>query len=397
MSEDEKKNLISSENYKRSNTLISSKYKSTLFSNRLMAISLSKITNDEAEIDAAGGITLKISGNEIQNLFGSTSHDFFKDLDSTANSMTGRTVGWSNPETKEFEYTSVVTNAKFKDGIFEIEFNKNMNKYLKELDSQYTVLNLPLMLSFKSVYTFRLYEILKSKSYVPKKILSENKKFKIQFDVDELRLILGVVNAELESVQKVLNKTKGKPDYARAVEVSPEKIFVQWYELKRNCIEVAVNEINKNEMSGMYVEYEPLKKGRGGKVYSVVFYIELIDDKSKNNQNDDVEVIDLDEKQIPHIDKIINEEDFLENVMDLIDEKIKIKDARRIAEASNWNIDIIREKYNLTKSQDIENIVGWMISAINNDYSISVSKKKNKFNFEQRKYDFDELERLYTN
>lgn len=373
--------------YATSNVLISSKYKSTLFSNRLMAISMAKIFDGKAEEDAVGGLSLRIPGSEIQKKFGSSSHDFFNDLDKAANSMTGRSIGWSNPETREFEYTAVVTNAKFVNNVFTIEFNKNMTKYLKDLDSQYTMLQLPVMLSFKSVYTFRLYEILKSKSYTPKGSKNTENKYRIEMDLNELRLMLGVVNAELESVKKVLNNRKGNPDYEAAVNASPEKIFVQWYELKRNCIDVAVKEINKNPETGMHVDYEAKKMGRGGKVYAVEFFVDLI---SKTSEDVAEEAAELNE---------YNEDDILEEIMMKLG--IKLKEARSVAVAANWDLNIVMEKYEISKSQDIDNLVGWMIKAIKEDYKMPSGKKSKKSvktgfsNFEERDVDYNEIEDLF--
>ena len=81
---------------------------------------------------------------------------------------------------------------------------------------------------------------------------------------------------------------------------------------------------------------------------------------------------------------------------------IKSKDARAIAEASGFNMDIIKEKYTMAVKQNVDNIVGWLIAAIKNDYKDVQSGKNGRsssgFNgFEQRSYDYEELEKGVLN
>lgn len=217
--------------YSRSNFMISSKYRSTLFSNRLMAISLSRLSTATESDD--GYLTVTIKGRDIQKLFGVTGNSFFGHLSDTANNLTGHTIGWSNPVTQEFQYISVVTKATYKNGEFSIDFHKDIKDYLVDLTQNYTRFSLNVMMSFKSSYSFRLYELIKSRCYYRKGEERSNNLFRIEFDINELRLALGVVNAGLDNVKRILNNRKGKPDYAKAVEASPEKLFETWYDFRK--------------------------------------------------------------------------------------------------------------------------------------------------------------------
>lgn len=99
--------------YARSNFMISAKYKSSLYANRLMALSLSKInTATESE---EGFLIVRIKGREIKNAFGSKSGDFFRQLDNTARDMTGQTVGYTNADSQSFTYIAAVIKAKYED------------------------------------------------------------------------------------------------------------------------------------------------------------------------------------------------------------------------------------------------------------------------------------------
>lgn len=385
----EKEKYYLDDTYAKSNFLIGSKFRSTLYENRLTAIALAYIP--EGRIDKEGGIEVTIPGVEIKKIFGIKENGaFFKRLDDTAEKLTGKTIGWSNPETNSFEYTAVITDARFTDGEFTCQFNKSIQKYIKDIKTNYTLLSLSAMMKFSSTFSFRLYEILKSQCYTPKGVPKTNK-FKIKKNITELKLELGVIDADNDKVKKAL-KSKEHPDFDREIKEINDKIkkredkiliLEKWSEFNRACLRKAVNEINENsESTLMHVEYEPVKYGRGGKVHDVIFYVEVL------SLNDSVE-------EIEEIEDDFSEEEFLDDIIELIDEKIKIKDAKSIAAASNWNLEVIKEKYEMSKGQDIENLVAWLIAAIKNDYEKPISSKKtqkNKFNnFTERNYNYDEL------
>lgn len=67
-----------------------------------------------------------------------------------------------------------------------------------ELKDNFTVLNLPTMLRFTRNYSYRLYEILKSKCYYPKyvPIGQRTDKFQFRLDLLELKFTIGVLNAK---------------------------------------------------------------------------------------------------------------------------------------------------------------------------------------------------------
>lgn len=368
---DEERYVDLNDRFSKSNFLITSKFRSSLLSNKLMAICLSRINT--AIEDEAGALTVKIKGNEIQKILGVKGNNFFPQLDKAAHSMTGRSIGWSNPLTSEFEYTAVVTRATYKNGEFAMEFSKHMKKYLVDLNEHYTQFSLKLLCGLKSTYSFRLLELLRAKSFPQKDEIGKNYSRRVEFDLNELKLLLGVVNAELDSVQRVLAGSKRTPDYEKAVQASPEKVLESWYEFKRCCIDVAIKEINEQD-SGIYVDYKPLKAGKGGKVHSIVFFVDVYNNKKAKISEKDKDAV-------------------LDDILDLIPD-IRIKEARSIAEAGNYDISLIKEKIEmLNQSKNIENSVGWLISALKDNYPVQRKKKNSFSDFSQRKYDYDALEK----
>ena len=197
-------------------------------------------------------------------MLGVTGGSFYTQLKTAAASMTSTTIGYVNDEIEAFKYMSVITSAEYKKGLFTVKFNYDLKKYLIN-EAPFTVLDLPIILSYRSVYSLRLHEILLSKCYKKKrpgvshytKRDSTEGKFKIDIGISELKLSLGVVNADSKAVKAILVDS-AYPDYDKAVERASEKSFKDWYEFRRGVIDVAVKEINEVD-NGTYVKMLTIK------------------------------------------------------------------------------------------------------------------------------------------
>ena len=386
--------------YSKSNYLISAKYSSSLLENKITAISLAKIQKKEYTEDKNGRIVCSMTANELRKLMNANAGSFYSQLEPVAINMTSRTIGFSDPGKYGgvFDYFSLVDRARYEDGVFTIFYNSDVKDYLSDFKANFTILELPTMLKFKNVYSFRLYELLSSKSYyrkgIPKKLKTQV--FRIEFNLSELKLNIGVVNAELDAVRKELNN-KQAPNFDKAVEKSPEKKFNTWYEFKRCVLDVAIKEIN--EKTDMKVSFSPLKGGRGAKVYGVEF------------------IVDLTERNVETIEDILksademSEDDKLDFIVDakMLLNGFSTKDVRKICEKSEYNYRKIETAYNLfCQQKNVLNPTGWMISCLNDAYdnfqtgseekkvresSMKAKSTNNNFsNFHQREYDYDQLE-----
>ncbi|NFM98924.1 replication initiation protein, partial [Clostridium botulinum] len=77
----------------------------------------------------------------------------------------------------------------------------------------------------------------------------------------------------------------------------------------------------------------------------------------------------------------------------ILDEEITNLQAKQIYDSAKGNIDLIKEKYSIAKeSNNIKSIVAFMVSALKEDYKGPISKVDRFNNFEQRNYDFEQLE-----
>lgn len=378
-----------SDEYKKSNNLISAKYKSTLVENKLLNISLSKVNELRAEdVEIEGEIvhvfTSVMHSSELVSTLGVTRKNLSTHLKSAYKKMAARQIGIED-ERGNFAYRNLFIGSDYNNGVFKLYYNPLLGKYYKQVEKSYTKLSLEAMMSFKSIHSLRLYELIKKECYIKGKGAYDGPYiiYEVPYSVAELKLSLGIINADAPEVRNVLDSSN-PPDYERAVEVAKEQKFSKFNDFKSKCIEPAIEEIN-DTIPDMDIEYRLEKSGRGGKVQTITFIVREINKNAKVIKEPEiVEEIKMDE------------DDFLDEIRDLIS-GIKTKEARSIAEASNWNMKLIQEKYELSKTQNIENIVGWLISAIKNDYSEPTAKTKSRqttngfTNFSQREYDYDAL------
>lgn len=378
--------------YSKSNYLISAKYSSSLLENKITAISLSKIQKKEYIEDNRGRIVCSMTAHELRKLIDGNCGSFYAALEPVAKNMTARVIGFSDPlkDGGVFDYISIIDRAKYEKGTFTIFYNADIKEYLSELKANFTILELPTMLKFKNAYSFRLYELLSSKSYYRKGIPAEEKSqiFNIGFNLSELKLNIGVVNADLDVVRKELSKKKA-PDYDKAVERSPEKKYNNWSAFRRRVLEPAITEINQK--TDMRVSFNSLKGGQGGKVYGVEFIVDLTR-KNSSAKASNSEIVDITE---PSAEKLM---ELVDDVADIIPVILKPKEYKAILKAAGYKIELVQKAARvMEKNANVKDVVGFLIAAIKGEYEeptrYSSDKNKNDFNnFHQRTYDYEQLE-----
>lgn len=373
--------------YKKSNFLISIKWKSTLLENKLLATALSKIS--EMEIDPETKLMCsRMKASELKKIFKGNSGSFYKQLDDTAKVMTGRVIGMTNPEKKMFTYLNIVNSSDYRDGVFTIVWNPLLKNYLINLENNFTLLNLGLMVSFKNTWSFRLYELLKSRAFNRKDQDADNCHFEIEYFLSELKFEIGVANVDVPGVKRYLDKkTVTKDDFDKALEIAEkakEASYVEWKEFKRKVLDVATKEINENELSELKVSYMPQRSGRGGKIIGIKFCVDINKAKAEKKI-----------KQESFVE--LTEDDIFDAVWDILCNDFKSKEVREIIKAANNDIGKIKTAYEILNSQHghIENKMGFILSAIKNGYEKPKKKKaKSSFSTEmQNEYDFEQLEK----
>lgn len=369
----------------------------SLTSEKLFAISLSRLKEN---FNNDGKMSVTITKGELRKLLARQDKDgncviddgnIYRQLLDAANSLHLLAIYIQNDNKKHFHIENIYQTINYNDSDLYFEFNPNIRNYVIELKDNFTVLNLPTMLRFTRNYSYRLYEILKSKCYYPKyvPIGQRTDKFQFRLDLLELKFTIGVLNAKDEKVIKLFNSENPPMNvYKKAYDIlkkddegktKDKKVkYDTWKDFKVRVLDPSVEEIN--EKTDIYVEYT-LGRGARGKVIDIEFHVELsrkIPALCMRKKKSEEEI-----------------EDFLDNMRMIMPIVIKTKDLKTIAEAADYDIDKIKKAVDMcNKAGNIENMVGFLITAIKENYTNISKHGKWEFSEKQDYGNLDELENL---
>jgi plasmid replication initiation protein len=231
-------------------------------------------------------------------------------------------------------------------GMVTLRFSPDLKPYMLKLNGLFTRYKLANILSMKSKYSPRIYELLKCNEFKKQKY--------IELEVEELRKLL-----------------------------KAETIYPKYNDFKRYIIVRTQKELKK--VSDLSFEFEEIKTGR--KITSIKFYIKSNRPKEVVAPSDEVCVTS--EGNSPSKDKKPSKT-ILRGIKAIFKEDINDNEATWLFNTAKGDINIIKEKYKLAESvSKIDNIVGWVRQAIKENYQ--APKRKNKTdnfnNFEQRPFD----------
>ena len=389
------RDILTGKRYSKSNALVNAKGKTSLLGQKLFAVGIQQAERDEK----TGRLVSTLYGTDLRAIFGNKSGSFYDQIRELVEPIKGKPsfmdwrVVYTDDASQSIEAINVITDCKFENGVLTIKYNDSIADQIYELKSNYTVYSLEETIPLKSLYSFRIYEILKSEydlqSHRTKRMgmsVDPNKAFVLEMDLTDLKLRLGIIDPTTnKDILKAIKQTN--PDYDYIEELSKDQKenlkYIKYSNFKRLALDRAKKELAEKTL--LSFDYDEIKNGRGGKVVGIRFYI-------KFHKKDYVE----DTK------KVLTEEDkdnALEEIMEIIDEKLKLREYKSIAEAAGYDVDLVRKQYAAiqNKSTDIKNLVGYLIEAVREDYeepSIKRAKSNNSFNqFKQNSYDFDELEK----
>ena len=337
----------------RANAYITAKSSSNLLENKIFALATKK-----ADYDENGRLSVKITASELRGLLQVNGNGFYDTLKKTAASMRSRALYFERKDSQEFAFINLLTSAVFRNGVFQINFNSEINSLIRGLKRDYTSMKLSTLFQFRSVYSFRLYEVLKIHAF---KINKNNPSVVVEYGLSELKMTLNMIDTENKEIKLELQKKS--PDYDRIVtEMVDQEPFADWYRFKVNVIEKAISEIN--DITELFVQYKTIRKGLGGKVVKIIFYVlkkEYFEDEILELENKPIEV---------KKEKKLKKKELIEKVLAIMPEvSLTQKDAQALLKAADNDLQMIENAYNLSKKQGyIKNFMGWMIGAIRDGY-----------------------------
>ncbi|MCR5420428.1 MAG: replication initiation protein [Lachnospiraceae bacterium] len=386
-----------------SNALIQAKEKTSLLESKIELLAIYKLKDDCKTIekkDAKGNRydvhAVTLNTGEIKRLADRKGGGVYTQIAEAAIELKRKLFIYAEPGKDQFRMDNLYGEVTYDKGKLTVEFNPSTEYLFTELKNNFTKLNLGICFAFKSNGGFQLYKLLRTYMYtlpeVELELLQEEQQYiSKEYNVSELRLQLGYVNIDQPEIKK--EGMKNHPDSEKMVELEKKPKYKRWNDFYNRVIAPGIEEIN--EISDIYISKIEPQRGAHGKIESVIFYCQ--NNKSYYKGKEKVKVKNKEEKRKLTEDEI---DDFIDDIRDIckgID--FKTKDLKVIAEASEYDKDKISKAYKiLTTSDNINNAVGFMLKAIKEDYEespgYSKEEKKNGFNdFNQRKYDYAELER----
>ncbi|MCR5402761.1 MAG: replication initiation protein [Butyrivibrio sp.] len=398
--------VLKGRQYSKSNSLINAKGTTSLLAQKIFSVGIQQAQLDER----TGQLVTTLHGGDLRRIFGNKGGSFYEHIrdlvepEKEKASLLDWRIIYTNDQTKELEALNVVTDCKFKDGILEMRYNNRITDQLYQLKENYTMFSLEETIPLKSIYSYRIYEILKSEfdkqSYIAHKRgenMDNSEPYILVMNLTDLKLRLGIIDPnENKEIINALKKSNIDFDYIEQLsqETAERKRdkgtnktgkakYSVFSTFRKNTLDKAKEELD--EMTSIRFEYEPIKSGRGGRIHSIRF---MIYDKRQRVQvveKKQIRILTQDEK-----------DEFIDNLNEIIDEKLKIKDLRAIAEAAEYDLGKVEKAYAVMSSMGgrVDNVTGFMIKAIRDGYDEPVKANKNRFHgFKQNTYDFDELER----
>lgn len=359
--------------FKKSNYLIDSKFKMHLTDYKIFNLSLIKVKFNEdakrpiAEINMQDALKM-LNRKKSPSIYGE-----MKDIADRLTDMKKILIeDISDPNDKKFKMMRLLNVVEYTGNKMIFKFEQDAKDLIMCLSSNASSLAGYSFSKFKSYYSVRLYETLK-RQFESSSI--DDKPMEFIYDLNELKYEMCAIELDANSKNYV---SKGKMSLKAAIDLSVENCneFKKYAVFKR-IIDKSVKEINK--YTNLDVEYKGIRTGKGGKTTQIKFTIKNKNKKNSENMSDKdnyIETIDDKEKNVD----VLNEDLFkkIDDLSDIISEKLKMSDYKTLLETANYDLDVIKEKYSIAKSStsEIKNLVGWLVKAIKTDYKSPVAMDK---------------------
>ena len=375
--------ILSDEIIKKANQLITGKHKINAIEQKIFNLSLAKVKFDKTLGRPVAELTVK----EMRDILDCKGNSIYRHIQNLSHTLRDRTIIINNMENDEYLMIGLINIVEYRNGVMKLKFEPECTDLVLNLKSNYTKLDLSLYKKLNNIYAMRLYEIFKSNIYKSEDSLS------LTYGINNLKLTIGMIQINDEIHKAIIRGD----DIEEVIENCDGVDSLKDSSNFRRALNTAIDEIN--DITDIYVEYELIKKGKGGKIRAICF---TITDKSKLKKikvkSDDVKPQEKD--NTPSGDEIIA---LMFEIKMEIKEELSINDYRQLLECANYDKNKVLEKYELAKKvKNIDNLMAWMLSAIKNDYKTvetkadkKEQKETNKFNdFEQRNYSDEQLEEL---
>lgn len=353
------KEVMEREMVSRSNVLIESKSSTSLFERKLLNIAIAKAYIEDGELIA------RVSTKDVKNYLHISGNSIYTRLKEVSKETLGHVVSIEDDEKENFIMFNVVNKCEYRDGIFTTRFTKEMKPHIYNLKKDYTRMSLDVLCSFRSLFTTRIYEILRTQYYRFEREKSEElvvpRPPKKPYSIAELKFTLNVVDV---NASKAVKRLVEQGRFEEALEEIKDAPFGDWRNFRRKVLEVAKKEMEESEYSEICFEYEPVKSGKGGKVTGIRFIVKK--NPICTHHSDLKRMMQVEPEEIaPNVlpaKKVEADEGLILEVADIFgNEPVTIQDIKMLLEVSENQTEAIRKAFQMAQEQSyINNLIGWM-------------------------------------
>lgn len=225
MEEPKEMNLDKNNLVVMSNDLIKAKSNLSLNEIKVLRLAIMQVIKEDKDLQ-----TYKVNITELADLLEVDRHNIYKEMDSLTTDLLKEIVyiGDGNPKHKweKFQWCS---SCRYEAGVLTIKLHDNLKPYLLNLSQLYTQYMLEDILYLKSVYSIRIYELIREEMRYQK--VYADREANIFLSMDTIRKATGT-----------------------------EEKYEKFSMFRARVIEEAVQEIN-NKLQ-YYITYEPVKESR---------------------------------------------------------------------------------------------------------------------------------------
>lgn len=389
-----------------SNALIQAREKTSLLESKIELLAIARMNETlktKEKTDARGKkydvhyVTLKTS--EIKFLTGRKGGGLYQQIFSAVTELKKKLYYYADDE-GNFKIDNIYGACEYKGGQLTIEFNPATEHLFLELKKNFSRIPLGIALSFKSNGGFQLYKLLKTKAYTLPEIdlsldQSELPSKTFSYNLSEFRMMLGYVDLEQKGIAEEAGKKIPNYDKIDEIEKKTKPKYRRWSDFYNKVLDPGQYEINN--MSDIYIAAIDTKKGAHGRIEGVDIVMQLnkkfYEEKQVQSRGHKKEGVFEDNKGLSEDDKLT----FLDDMSEIIQESVRLKDLKAVAEAAGWDMDKIKAAYEIAENSHspISNLTGFLIAAIREQYE---TVQKEDYSSEEGRWAAqhrDEIRRVY--
>lgn len=170
---------------RQANNLVEASYKISLGESRMIRLLIAAISPQDEDFK-----TYRINVTDFAEIFGISDRDgrLYETISQASKSLMGRTI--TIKDGQSWLHMNWISSAEYRkgSGYIELCFDKKLKPYLLQLKGYFTQYRLEEITQLNSVYSIRIYELLKKEEFKADKL----GKFKKSFEYEELREKLGI-------------------------------------------------------------------------------------------------------------------------------------------------------------------------------------------------------------